>query len=680
MKRKICGGAVALWLSLVGSISAQAQITAEGTYDTDKWLRRDSSVGLRIAGASEGRLAVFLDSTDVTDLLRRRGDVWLYRSELLPLPVGETEWVIWQVGPGGWQEVARIPLKVLRKSGLETREQELRLDLQGQSDLDAGGTMPAPKEERLTAQIDLQQRASLKGVSIRLAANLLGVSEIEQALRFGERGERADRLDLSSWGLSVTRGKGELGFGHLSFGESRQLIDGFSSRGATLRLPLGSTVDLRVAALNGSAIVGWDNFLGLSRSRHQVLAGSLGVELLPKTPGAMRLEGTFLDGSLLPLADFNRGEVTDREESDGWSLRVQTATPAQRFRLDAAVAESRFTNPTDPFLAQGEELVEVERETRGARYGDLSWVILRRQQPDTKAFEVAVDLRHQRVEPQYRTVAAFLQSDRQETAGDLRFAWGGSLAQVSWSSSRDNLDDLASVLTTRTRQGAWSFNLPFSEWSGDESSSPWWPVFTLTGQRIHQKGDDIPVNGGFSASHIPDQISFNHQAGLQWSGSGWSLGATASSSEQDNRQPGRENADFLQRGYGLTVTTTPLERLDLGFDLRHEEQENLAQQEDRVSRSAGLTWSLRLPARQVLSGSFSWTESRTDPGIRVSEDLLGDAQWAWSFERRQRVHGWSGQLFLRWAYQQSDATDFLFAFDEHRIGWKVTGGFTMSLF
>lgn len=680
MKRKICVGAVALWLSLLGSISTQAQMSVQGIYDTDKWLRRDAQVGVRISGDLEGRLAFFLGSTDVTDLLRRRGDVWLYRSELLPLPAGETEWVIWQVGPDSWQEVGRVPLKVLRRSGLETREQELRLDLQGLRDLDTGGTVPAEEEGRLTAQIDLQQRAALKGVSVRLAANLLGVSEIEQALRFGDEGEQADRLDLSSWGLSVTKGKGELGVGHLSFGESRQLIDGFSSRGASLRLPLGQGVDLRAAAMNGSAVVGWNNFFGLSRSRHQVLAGSLGVELLPKTPGALRLEGTFLDGSLLPLSDFNRGEVTDREESEGWSLRVQTATPAQRFRLDAAVAESRFTNPTDPFLAQGQELVEVERETRGARYGDLSWVILRRQEPDTKSLEVAVDLRHQRVEPQYRTVAAFLQSDRQETAGDLRFGWGGTLAQVSWSSGRDNLDDLDSVLTTRTRQGAWSFNLPFSELSPAKTSSPWLPVFTLTGQRVHQEGHDIPLNGGFSASHIPDQISLNHQAGLQWSGSGWSLGASASRSEQDNRQTGRENADFLQRGYGLTLSTTPLDRLDLGFDLRREEQENQAQQEDRVSRSAGLTWSLRLPARQVFSGSFSWTESRTNPGIRESEDLLGDAQWAWGFEGRQRLHGWSGQLFLRWAYQQSDATDFLFAFDEHRTGWKVTSGFTMSLF
>jgi hypothetical protein len=670
--------ALALACALALAVPAAAQLELRPRWDSDEWIHPDTPIEVEVLAPPEGRLALFLGPTDVTDLFRRRGNLLIYRPELLPLPRGESELVVWEVRPTGWRELGRFPVRVLRRGGFEQAELEVRLDLAGLADVGSGGSDPPLEEKRMTAQLDVRHSAARDGWSLQLGTNVIGVSEIEQALRFGQKGEEADRADLSRWSLGVSRRRFELGLGHLSWGDSRQLIQGFSSRGARLRLPLGRAADLSVAALNGTSIVGWDNLLGLGESEHQVRAATLGVELRPSRPGALRFEVTGLDGSLLPESGFNQGDVNDREENDGWSARV-VAAPADRLRLDAAWSESEFTNPFDPLLAQGADLVAVEAETRNARYLDLGWSVLRKQTERGRPLELALEIDHRRVEPLYRSVAAFVQSDVEENAGQLRLLWGGTSGLISHSRSRDNLDELPSVLTTRTGRSAWSFVVPLGELLGGESPSPGIPTFTLSGDRTHQEGDGVPVDGGFSPSHVPDQVNLGHQAGLQWSGAKWNLTASASLSNQDNRQEGRENADFEHRGLGVSLLTSPSQRLDLGIDLRREQQDNEELGEEATTDVLGFNWTLRPTRRLVFTGSLARTESVTEPGIRSSENLVGDAQWAWAFDRRRRAHGVSGRLYLRGAYSDSESTDFLFGFSDRRDGWKLTTGVNLSV-
>lgn len=670
--------ALAVLAVAAASAPAAAELQIRPLWETDEWLPPDAAISLEIVAPPEGRLAVFLGPADVTDLFRRAGNRLIYRPELLPMPQGESELVVWEAGPQGWRELGRFGVKVLSRAGFEQSELGLRLDLEGVADLDSGGSDPPPTEERLTAQLDVRQSVARGGWSLRLAGNAIGVSEADQALRFGEEGEDAPRFDLSSWEMVLGRGRFELGLGHLAWGDSRLLVSGFASRGARLRLPLGRALDLSVAAMNGTAIVGWDNLLGLSESEHRIFAGTLGVEALPERPGALRFEVTGLDGSVLPEAGFNQGEVTDREENQGFGFRL-LATPNDRLRLDAGWSESELANPFDPLLAQGGDLVPVERETRNARYLDLTWTLLRKQTADGRTAELALAVDHRRTEPLYRSVAAFVQPDVEQTGGQLRWLWGGLSGLASYSESRDNLDELPSVLTTRTRRGAWSFQLPLAELFQAENAT-WVPQFSLSGDRTHQAGDDVPVDGGFSASHVPDQVSLSHQAGLQWTGADWNLALNGSLSEQDNRQPGREEADFEHGGFGVSIYTSPLAALDLGLDLRRERQDNLELGEETTTDVAGVQWTLRLPARHVLTGSLSWTDSATEPGLRTSEDVVGDAQWSWTFERRRRAHGVSGRIYLGGSYRESRAFDSLFAFSDRRDGWKVTAGTSISLF
>jgi hypothetical protein len=135
--------------------------------------------------------------------------------------------------------------------------------------------------------------------------DLVGASFQGQALRFGELGQGAPQLDLSNYLMQFQASRAKLLIGHLSYGANRYLIDNFSSRGLSLSLPLTQRADFSFAALNGTSIVGWDNFFGLNERQHQILSGTLGYEFLPKRPGGLRLEAAVMRGSLLPLSHFN---------------------------------------------------------------------------------------------------------------------------------------------------------------------------------------------------------------------------------------------------------------------------------------------------------------------------------------------------------------------------------------
>ena len=111
-----------------------------------------------------------------------------------------------------------------------------------------------------------------------------------EALRFGTLGKEAPQIDLSSYLVQLQLGRAKIAIGHTSFGSSRHLINSFFSRGITLTVPITKRFDFSVAAMNGTSVVGYDNFFGLGKSKHQLQSATIGVELIPKRPGGLRLE------------------------------------------------------------------------------------------------------------------------------------------------------------------------------------------------------------------------------------------------------------------------------------------------------------------------------------------------------------------------------------------------------
>jgi len=90
-------------------------------------------------------------------------------------------------------------------------------------------------------------------------------------------------------------------------------------------------------------------------------------------------------------------------------------------------------------------------------------------------------------------------------------------ADISWLTlsgsfgrGEDNLDEIPSVLTTQTDRTGYTATLPL------QRAGRWLPSLNYRLDRTHQLGLDLPTNGGFSESHIPDQVSLNHSASARW--------------------------------------------------------------------------------------------------------------------------------------------------------------------
>src|SRR5262249_13660591 len=120
---------------------------------------------------------------------------------------------------------------------------------------------------------DVNLQATLRGEISRGLLNsqaqfdFAGASFEKEALRFAQLGERAPNVDLASYLTQLEVGKAKYTLGHSSYGTNRQLMNNFSSRGMTLSVPVTPYFDLSLAAMNGTNIVGYDNFLGLANPR-----------------------------------------------------------------------------------------------------------------------------------------------------------------------------------------------------------------------------------------------------------------------------------------------------------------------------------------------------------------------------------------------------------------------------
>ena len=652
-----------------------------------EWIDQDTALTIELSRPltpEEGRIVILLGTTDLTDLFRVEGTTYTYLADRLPLPSGEHELVVHRVSAQDeWVAFWRDTVKVRTRSGFEERRTTFGVDLQGSSQFGTSGD-PAdevpPTETTATGRFSLQSAVSRGGWRLEASANVLGVSEIEEALRFAERAEQADRFDLADYNVRLSNDRQRAELGHVYYGSSRHLISSFSSRGLVLASPLGNWGTLRGAALNGSSIVGWSNPVGLSRSEHRVWSVGLGVEALPSRPGALRLDLDVLDASVLPLADFNQGVVNDAEENDGWSARLASSLLSGRVEVSAGYTRSEYRNPEDPLLFQGADVVAVDAEERSARHLDVDIALLRNIAFGEDQFtDLQLSLRHERIDPQYRTVGTFVQADREQNGADLIGSFGPVSMQVGHSRSEDNLDEIPSILKTKTRSTQFNFGLPLAM-IFDERPRPWLPSAQLGFQRTAQRAQGQPIDGDFdSASHLPDQVSLDQFATLDWQGSRWQFGLSWNLSDQDNRQLGRDQDDFENESLGARVSLAPHDRLDVSVEWSESEARSLADGREELNQRWGLDTLWRITEAMSFSARYAMDESEDAPRTSTNESTNLDLEWSLRFAWREaRTHGGSAQLFLRYSDQDFESEDQVFMFRFARDSQTIRAGFNLS--
>lgn len=632
------------------------------------------------------RVALIIGTTDVTDLCTIHDDTLRYLPQAVPLPSGSVEVSLYLVSSDGeWFSAGRFTLNVLTSFGLEKTVITPSLTLTNKGQL-AEDRIPAPDPpprktfQELNGQMSLKVEVERSDVALGVGLNAVGVSFKQEALRFSEKGHDAAKIDLASYVVELRTAKTVLSAGHVSHGRHRHLLSDFASRGISAATAIGTFVDVSGAVLNGTNIVGWDNFIGLQNPKHRIYSGTLGVEIFPESPGTTRVEASYAHGSQLPLNNFNEGQITDAEKSEGLSLRLLLSDPSRAIRLDAGFAKARFTNPNDPLLAQGTEIVPVEETTRQARYADISWEVLRNAMlSDEVPVRLNVGFRHERVDPLYRVVGASVRADLLQNTYELQGGIGPLQVGVTHLQSEDNLAHIPSILTTRNRQT--SANVVLSPASTPSMLPLWLPTISYGLSRTHQFGESVPSNSDFTPNHVPDQLTLSHTAGVDVHVSSVRVGYRGALTTQDNRQVGRENADAVNRTNGLNISFSPFAQLSLSLEGLLESNEST--ETGFITRGKRVGTSIAAQPLEGLSVSLnaSLATSKPDDGSSKQRQALFSLEASYGFDLSSFfVFNWRGQLFVRYSWSEFTSRDNVFDVDSSTRVWAVSTGLTFSLF
>ena len=658
-------------------------------FANDAWVEGNQPIGLRLSRPLDlktERLAVVVGHTDLSALFTVTPTVARYSANTLRLPSGETELVAYIVSPGKpWTEVARIPLRVRTRAGFYKSDVKPALTLTTSGQIANGEGGRRPPYTGVTFNPAFTTSLANERGTVEAQSNFLAVTKQTQALRFGAQGSSAPKFDLSDYLIKGANGPLSASVGHVSFGNAKHLMNGIATRGVTGALSIARTAELAIGVLNGSSIVGWDNPVGLANDNHRILGASLKVDALRSHPGTMVFDAAFMNAEQLPQSGFNEGEINDRERNRGGAIHFAGKTAGDRVTLDAGYTVSRFENPFDPTLSQGAALVPVKPETKAARFADFSFALLRNT-PLSRSIKVnlAATLRHERVDPLYRSLGAAVQANMLQNVLEVTGGIGPLAVQASHARAEDNLDDIESVLKTFTRVTSVNAVLPVGSVFRASSPSPWFPQLTLSFSTTHQFANDVPVNSDFTETHAPDQVSRNGNADAQWSIGKWKLGYRYNISDQDNRQLGRENSDLGNLAHNVAAGFSPLAWLDIGASYAFEGANNRELSQKNATRRFGANLDLRPTRNLGLSSVFSRTWVRDYPLTNDADNDDLSVELSQNFRlMRGRAERPSGRVFLRYQRQSASNTVFVNSVREDPVSrrlWALNSGVSLNAF
>jgi hypothetical protein len=660
-------------------------------------IRADEAIELRLNRRLEpasGRLALIIADTDWSALLESTELGVVFRPTILTLPIGEHKLEVFLVSTANeWRSLAQHKIRIIAAAARRT-EIDPTFDVTNKGQIAEGHRPSASAPPRATFQ-DFSVNGSIRtsvargGWTGRMQMSVLGVSNRGEALRVRERPESAPLVDLADYLVSAGNDWMTLSLGHVSFGTHRQLFNGFSSRGALAAVRLGPRMDVALSALHGSSIVGWNHVLGFERREHRVVGATVGLEMFPRRPGGLRLEGSWMDGDLLPLTGFNEGRVNDAEESRGGGLRVIASDVGGRFRMDGGYARSTFLNPNDALRAQGSTAAPIPEASRNAQYLDVSYAVLREKRigADTRANVVAA-YRTERVDPQYGSVMTDLKTDLSQHAVDLSANVGTAALQAAYTRARDNLDEIPALVKTLTDAILVNAAAPLlSVLRGrphavnSSAKGRWWPLLTYSLNRIHQRGRGVQTDTESLTLQLPDQVATDQLLGFDWDMTRWRVGYRVNHTYQDNRQAGEASSDLANLVQNITVDLAAGPQVDLQMAVAFERAENRKLARIDYTRRVGVNGMWRMPSHTVLTGGVSSTALEDDG--KTSD--AGDVDFNLELSKKvplfkNKLGPRHAQLFVRYSRQVGHRIDRLFALDDRRQLWTFNTGFNLTLF
>jgi hypothetical protein len=680
----------------VAGAVADPVAVADASFGGDRWLRRDEPIEItlsRLPAPGEGRLAVFVGPRDVTALVTVEGATLRYEPSFTLHETGASEVTVYLVTPDEqWVELDRRALQVKSRAGFEESQLDPHLDVSLESLLTEQHSDDFEEPERHsylkgTLQGGWTSRHQIDGTEITTYGNLVGASFQEEALRFGEEGREAPRLDLSDYFAEVRRGDTAVQLGHFSYGNHRHLLSSFSSRGIQALAKPHPRLDFTSAFFNATSIVGYNNFAGVESSEHMISASRLGLQLLEDHPfGNARLEGSWMSGSRESRSDFNAGQITDAEKSWGYGARFFGDLFWNRLHTDASWARSRFDNPADPFQELNGQSFNGDTTTENARYGSAALDLIQNLRLRGERYaNLSVFASHERIDPQFKSLGTFTFSDMEINVYGFNADLAGIQLQAQKSFSEDNLDEIPQILKTRSRDTLVTVQVPLPYLVSYESPPFWLPTLAYTYNRVHQygvNGDELdPDLSGFAASSIPDQVDERHDAVVSWSWGAWNLGYHYLRGHQDNLQEGRDIDDFRDETHDVNLGLQAFETVYVSLGASRTQQWNRALELRRrtLGLNASLDWQF-LPSWTFSAMAQKTRETQSGDLVATDSSSL-DAQLAYQFVL-PAVRGYRvpGRVYLRWSRQSNRFRDDTFGLEQRPSQWQLLMGMSVSLF
>ncbi|MBD1846572.1 hypothetical protein H6F89_24740 [Cyanobacteria bacterium FACHB-63] len=385
-------------------------------------------------------------------------------------------------------------------------------------------------------------------------------------------------------------------------------------------------------------------------------------------------------GSRQSIANFNVGEVVDTEKSQGFGVRLIGADSSGRLKLDAGFVRSRFTNPTnDPQLVDALNGVKVQPVTRNAWYVETSYDLLKNVKLDaTRTLDLSFNFWHERIDPQFGTIGASVTADQLRTHFGVNAAIAGATVQFQTEQSEDNLENIATILKTKTQNLSLNFNAPLQTILN--SNNKLLPTLTYSFQRTHQFGANQPIEAisGFDPSKIPDQLTTSHKFGATWSIDTFSLSYQYSNTFQDNRQPTRELADFKTINHQLSLAWQVNPRFNLALGYNFTSAQNFEQSIIHFTSSPTLNISWVMFPDLTLAFNYNRTDDTDSLNQKITRATNLEALLTWQFKLRSFGRDISVSAFIRYSRQSTIAHDRTFNLDTDATIQTVNAGLSFS--
>ena len=235
-------------------------------------------------------------------------------------------------------------------------------------------------------------------------------------------------------------------------------------------------------------------------------------------------------------------------------------------------AESEYVNPADSTIDPNGNVLAVGEETDDAYSLGVAYDLLQNYQVfgEENFVNLTVGYNRDKASPLYRSIGAFVTPD----AITDQYSISGNINSISFQYAyvglQDNIDDIPTLLQTKTYTNSFSLNVPFNSMFQPEGLIKYFiPSASYSVNTVRQKTGNDPSTtaSGFSAAsgHLPRQFNRDHRLGLSWSGSNWSAGYGYSTSLQNNQQVGRSNDDFKNFGHDFSFSISPIDTLNINL-------------------------------------------------------------------------------------------------------------------